>query len=85
VGSGICFILLNIAMRELGAARANIFANIVPVVAALVSFLMLKEPMPAIKILGIGVTLIGLFMSQIIGLQNKRSLRKNGMPHPPYS
>jgi drug/metabolite transporter (DMT)-like permease len=85
VGSGICFILLNIAMRELGAARANIFANIVPVVAALVSFLMLKEPMPAIKILGIGITLIGLFMSQISGLQSKRSLRKNGMPHPPYS
>lgn len=85
VGSGICFILLNIAMRELGAARANIFANIVPVVAALVSFLMLSEPMPWLKILGIVVTLIGLFMSQIGGLQAKRGLRKNGIPHPPYS
>jgi drug/metabolite transporter (DMT)-like permease len=85
VGSGICFILLNIAMRELGAARANIFANIVPVVAALVSFLMLKEPMPLIKILGVAVTLIGLFMSQMNGLKGKRSLIKSGMPHPPYS
>jgi len=85
VGSGICFILLNMAMRELGAARANIFANIVPVVAALVSFLMLSEPMPWLKILGIVVTIIGLFMSQIGGLQAKRGLRKNGIPHPPYS
>jgi len=85
VGSGICFILLNIAMRELGAARANIFANIVPVVAALVSFLMLKEPMPLIKILGVAVTLIGLFMSQMNGLKGMRSLKKSGMPHPPYS
>jgi drug/metabolite transporter (DMT)-like permease len=85
IGSGICFILLNIAMRELGAARANIFANIVPVVAALVSFLMLQEPMPLLKILGIAVTLVGLMMSQRSGLRMKRGIRRNGMPHPPYS
>lgn len=85
VGSGICFILLNIAMRELGAARANIFANIVPVVAALVSFLLLSEPMPWLKVLGILVTIIGLFMSQISSLKGKRALRRNGIPHPPYS
>jgi drug/metabolite transporter (DMT)-like permease len=85
IGSGICFILLNMAMRELGAARANIFANIVPVVAAVVSFLMLKEPMPMMKIAGIAVTLVGLFMSQKSGIGMKRNLRKNGIPHPPYS
>lgn len=85
IGSGICFILLTSAMRVLGAARANIFANIVPVVAALVSFLMLKEPMPIMKILGIAVTLAGLFMSQSSGLGLKRSMRKNGIAHPPYS
>jgi drug/metabolite transporter (DMT)-like permease len=85
IGSGICFILLNIAMRELGAARANIFANIVPVVAAVVSFLMLREPMPLMKILGVAVTLLGLFMSQQSGLRKKRNLRRNGIPHPPYS
>ncbi len=84
-GSGICFILLNIAMRELGAARANIFANIVPVVAALVSFLMLKEAMPPLKIIGIAVTLVGLLMSQRSGLLMKKGLRKNGIAHPPYS
>lgn len=85
VGSGICFILLNIAMRELGAARANIFANIVPVVAAVVSFLMLGEQMPGLKIMGIAVTIIGLFMSQSTGLTGRSRLRRNGIPHPPYS
>ena len=64
-GSGICFILLTLGIRELGAARANIFANIVPVVAAIVSFLLLKEPMPSIKILGILVAILGLLMSQV--------------------
>ncbi len=85
VGSGICFILLNIAMRELGAARANIFANIVPVVAAVVSFIMLGEPMPGLKIMGIAVTILGLFMSQSTGLKERRGMRRNGIPHPPYS
>jgi len=72
-GSGICFILLTIGIRELGAARANIFANIVPVVAAIVSFLLLKEPMPIIKILGILVVILGLLMSQVSSINWKKS------------
>lgn len=84
-GSGICFILLTLAMRELGAARANIFANIVPVVAAVVSFLLLKEPMPLIKILGILVAIMGLLMSQVGSINWKVPERKGGFRHPPYS
>ena len=84
-GSGICFILLTVGIRELGAARANIFANIVPVVAAVISFLMLKEPMPPIKILGILVTVIGLVMSQISTFNLRMPGKKDGFRHPPYS
>jgi drug/metabolite transporter (DMT)-like permease len=85
VGSGICFILLTVAIRELGASKANFFANIVPVVAAVVSFLMLSEPMPLMKILGIGVTILGLLMSQVEGIRRRPSARKVGFRHPPYS
>ena len=84
-GSGICFILLTIGIRELGAARANIFANIVPVVAAIVSFLLLKEPMPFMKILGILVVILGLIMSQVSSINWKKPGRKDGFRHPPYS
>jgi drug/metabolite transporter (DMT)-like permease len=84
-GSGICFILLTIGMRELGAARANIFANIVPVVAAIVSFVMLKEAMPPIKIMGILVTIFGLFMTQLDHIRLKLPGKRNGFTHPPYS
>jgi drug/metabolite transporter (DMT)-like permease len=84
-GSGICFILLTIGIRELGAARANIFANIVPVVAAVVSFYMLKEPMHLIKILGILVAIVGLLMSQVGDINWKKPPRRNGFRHPPYS
>jgi len=85
VGSGLCFILLTIGIREFGAAKANIFANIVPVVAAIVSFFLLKEAMPLIKVLGIAVTIGGLFLSQLSTIHWKMPARRSGFRHPPYS
>jgi drug/metabolite transporter (DMT)-like permease len=84
-GSGICFILLTIGIREFGAAKANIFANIVPVVTAIVSFFLLREAMPAMKIIGIGVTILGLFMSQVSAVQWRAGAKKGELRHPPYS
>lgn len=80
-GSGICFILITIGIRELGAARANIFANLVPVVAAVVSFFLLKEAMPVMKILGIFIVILGLFLSQISSLRTKPKWGKEGVGH----
>lgn len=84
-GSGICFILFAIGVRELGAAKANIFVNLVPVVAAILSFFLLKEPMPVLKILGISVAIMGLLMSQVSGMKLKKSAKKNAFRHPTYS
>lgn len=80
-GSGICFILITIGIRELGAARANVFANLVPVVAAVVSFYLLKEAMPLLKVLGIITVVLGLLLSQISGLQGKSKWGKEGVRH----
>lgn len=85
VGSGICFILLTVAIRELGASKANFFANIVPVVAAVVSFLLLSEPMPPAKVLGIGVTILGLLMSQVGRIRKRPATAPPDFQHPPYS
>jgi len=85
VGSGICFILLTVAIRALGASKANFFANIVPVVAALVSFLLLNEPMPPVKVLGIGVTILGLLMSQVGRIRKRPVTGPPDFQHPPYS
>jgi drug/metabolite transporter (DMT)-like permease len=82
-GSGICFILITIGIRELGAARANIFANLVPVVAAVVSFFLLKEAMPVLKILGIFIVILGLFLSQISSLRMTPKWGKEGARHIP--
>jgi drug/metabolite transporter (DMT)-like permease len=73
-GSGICFILITIGIRELGAARANIFANLIPVVTAILSFFLLKEAMPWQKLLGIVIVLLGLFLTQISSLKKRTKL-----------
>ncbi len=82
-GSGICFILITIGIRELGAARANIFGNLIPVVTAIASFFLLKESMPLLKILGILLVILGLFLSQIGSLQVKRGWGKDSVRHIP--
>ena len=82
-GSGICFILITIGIRELGAARANIFGNLIPVVAAIVSFILLKESMPLLKILGIFLVIVGLFLSQAGSLKVKRGWGKDSVRHIP--
>jgi len=82
-GSGICFILITIGIRELGAARANIFGNLIPVVTAIVSFFVLKETMPLIKILGIIVVILGLFLSQISSLRVKPKWGRESVRHIP--
>ncbi len=82
-GSGICFIFMAIGIRELGAAKANIFANLIPVVTAILSFLLLKEAMPLLKILGIFVVIMGLLMSQVSSLRVYRNSRKDPFRHIP--
>jgi drug/metabolite transporter (DMT)-like permease len=82
-GSGICFIIMAMAIRELGAAKSNIFANLIPVVAAILSFFLLKEAMPLLKILGIIIVILGLLLSQISSLRMNRLSRKESFRHIP--
>ena len=82
-GSGICFIIMAMAIRELGAAKSNIFANIIPVVTAILAFLLVKEAMPLLKILGIFIVILGLLLSQISSLRMSNLLRKDPYRHIP--
>jgi len=75
-GSGVCFILFTAGIRELGASKANVYANLVPVVTAIVSYFMLDEAMPVIKIAGIVVVLAGLFLSQLSSSAGTNGTRK---------
>ncbi|NQU55470.1 MAG: DMT family transporter [Bacteroidetes bacterium] len=70
-GSSVTFIIFTRAVRELGAAKANIFANLIPVFTAVASFFLLKEEMPLLKVLGILIVLVGLILSQLKSLKRK--------------
>ena len=63
--STISFILLTVAIRSIGANRASVFTNIIPVITAVLAFYMLDEYLDFIKTLGILVVIVGLFISQI--------------------
>jgi drug/metabolite transporter (DMT)-like permease len=75
-GSGICFILFAVGIRELGASKANVYANLVPVVTAIVSFFLLKEAMPVMKVAGIVVVLAGLMLSQRAPIHQRVNARR---------
>jgi len=78
-GSTVTFVIFTRAIRELGASRSNIFANLIPVFAAVFSWLILKESMTALKIAGIAVVLSGLILSQVKTIR----LRKQKFPTSP--
>jgi drug/metabolite transporter (DMT)-like permease len=65
LASALAFVLFAYSVRELGAARASVFGNCVPVFTAALAWLLLKEELSLRMIIGIAVVITGLLMSQI--------------------
>ncbi|HRY80297.1 MAG TPA: DMT family transporter [Spirochaetia bacterium] len=63
--STVSYLFYNNAIRVLGPARASVFSNAVPVIAAAFSAIVLGEKFGAVKILGMGIALVGVAISQI--------------------
>jgi len=82
-GSSLAFILFTIGIREIGATKANIFTNLIPVFVATLSFFFLKEAMPMLKILGIVLVLGGLFLTQEDAFKRKGNGKKLWNRRPP--
>lgn len=58
------FILFCYALRQIGVTNANAFNNIRPVFTAIWMFLFFGEHLPALKWIGIGLIIFGLFICQ---------------------
>jgi drug/metabolite transporter (DMT)-like permease len=63
--STISFALFIPVVAKLGAAKANAFANLIPLITAVFSFLFLGEHFNNFKIAGMIIVIAGLFISQI--------------------
>ena len=63
--SAVAYSLWAFAFSKLGASRANVYSNLIPVFTGIFSFILGIEMLSANKILGIILVVIGLVFSQI--------------------
>lgn len=63
--SAIAYALWAFAFSKLGASKANVYSNLIPVFTAIFSYLLAMEALTANKIIGILVVVVGLILSQL--------------------
>ena len=62
--SALCFVTWNYAVGALGAVKTSVYIYIVPVITVTSSVIVLKEEITWMAVIGIGLTLTGLFLSE---------------------
>ncbi len=63
--SSIAFIFFTFSVRRIGISKATALVNSIPALTAIFAFIIIKESLNIIKILGIGIVIAGLFLSQL--------------------
>lgn len=71
--SSMAFLLYTNGVRKIGAVRANIFTNLIPVMTAFFSFLLLNEKLLFHNIVGIMVVIGGLILSQLDSINSYKN------------
>ncbi|MCB8965246.1 MAG: DMT family transporter [Bacteroidales bacterium] len=64
-GSTIAFLLFTYSVKHLGVTSANSFTNAIPVLTAIFAYFMNGEVITPLKMAGIAVVVLGLFLSQV--------------------
>lgn len=65
----LAFLFFIVVIRELGATRANIFSNFIPVVTAIFSYFLLQEEFNTGKIIGTALVIGGVLLTQVTRLK----------------
>lgn len=63
--SVIAFMLFTYSVKNLGVNRTNIFINLIPVFVAVLAYYILGDRLSLQNMLGIAVTMLGLFLAQL--------------------
>lgn len=72
--SMLAFLLFGYALKHLGINKASVFNNAIPVITAIVAYFVLDEMLSSTQLLGMGVVIGGLFLSQM----NREKFRRAG-------
>jgi len=67
--SSLAYVFYTFSARELGISKANLMTNIIPVMTAIFSFIILGETFSATKIAGMAIVISGVILSQAKGLR----------------
>jgi len=60
------FLLFTSVIKKIGVVRSNSFTNLIPVLTATFSYFILKESLSTVNVLGILLTISGLYLSQLL-------------------
>ncbi len=63
-GSVLAYVFYIYCIKELGVIKAGVLTNLIPIATAIASYFILDEKFPLVKIIGIFVVLLGVFISQ---------------------
>ena len=63
-GSTLAFMFYTSSVRAIGIARTAIFSNLIPVVTAITAFLFLGEIIEGWQVMGMGIVISGLLLTQ---------------------
>lgn len=63
--SAVAYALWAFTFSKLGASRANVYSNLIPVFTAIFSYMLAIEEMTSYKIIGIAIVVVGLVLSQL--------------------
>ena len=63
--SALAYTLWAFAFSKLGASRANVYSNLIPVFTAIFSYFIIHESLTTNKIIGIVLVVLGLVFSQL--------------------
>ncbi|WP_407856186.1 DMT family transporter [Enterococcus hailinensis] len=74
--SAICFVTWGFSVKTLGAVRAAVYIYTIPMLTTLASVLILKEPLHVKSLLGILLTLTGLFLSELPNFLHQRKFSR---------
>lgn len=62
--SALCFVTWNVAVALLGAVKTSVYIYLVPVITAVTAAIVLREELTGMAVVGMALTLAGLFLSE---------------------
>ncbi len=62
--SSMAFICFTFVIKHIGVNKANVYTNLIPVITAIFSFIVLSEQFTQNKTIGMGIVILGVYLAQ---------------------